>query len=422
MLKLNIPNIRKPENRPIPTDLLNRAPQDAPVENPSDVFNRTGGIPAADVTPGPWRPPTWAPPSDPAPAEPQIQTLGQTPGGDQGGIRFSGAPQTVGEYQSPQVEPTAPETQSAPNSTMQPSIQDLLRQKEQQLAERTAAPAQKQSPAKQALFMALQAIGNIATGQGNKPIEWLGNAKKNMEIGRLQGEVGPLREQVAFQQQTDLRNAQTADIQRRPEKERAALQAKFDLEARRQQGRIDLQRQKDESEGKKWKQTSRNGLFFKQYADGREEPLVNPTTGEQERDLLEMPIETTSENGTRGFTTFGKIMTADATKAYRDATLALDRDRFAETQKQNQINNQFRAQQMQTARSNFVELLNLRKQALQLQAQAQTSRDTNQAATAAKQAQDAETKIAALKALWLQRVGTGGFTQEEYNQLVQELP
>ncbi len=110
--------------------------------------------------------------------------------------------------------------------------------------------------------------------------------------------------------------ADAADRKQKLAIEQAKIQSRFDLETQRQMNRTEMQRQKDEKEGKNWKPITQNGKVFKQY-DDHQEPLINSATGEQEVDLLNMPIETTSENGAAGYAKFGEILSSDATKAYR---------------------------------------------------------------------------------------------------------
>lgn len=241
------------------------------------------------------------------------------------------------------------------------------------------------------------------------------------ELAQLYPRLKQQQESETIQTNQQARQAQTQDILRRPEKEAQARQDKFDLESKKQLGRMEVLQAKEASEGKKWTLITKNGKFFKKFPD-REEPLIDPTTGQQETNLLEMPIETTSENGVKGYTKFGTILNAEATKNYRDAMVKLGEGRLEETKKQNSIRNAQWREQFNENRKRYTDLLDLKKQAQALQAQALASKDGTAAAKAEKDAADLQLKIDDLKVRWQKRIDNKNFTEEEYQELIQDLP
>ena len=163
------------------------------------------------------------PPTDPAllqtssalPENPQISTRPLAPlfevkpvgqGGGGGGETVQPGNQPLKNFE-PLQAPAAPPPPPTEQATLSP-----LEQARARYEAAVSAPVQKQGRGKQILFQALQAIGNIATGQGNKPIEWLGEAKHRVAVERAQRELAPLQAMEDQRLQDKARQAQIDNI------------------------------------------------------------------------------------------------------------------------------------------------------------------------------------------------------------------
>lgn len=136
------------------------------------------------------------------------------------------------QYQTPQTFPQAEaETPQPVQPIIQPEPLSPIDKARQDYETAVQTPAQKQSPAKQALFLALQAIGNIATGQ-HQPIQLLGNAKKQYAVNQAKGVLEPLQQQDALQQQRELRQEQILATRQKPILEREKIQSRAEIAER----------------------------------------------------------------------------------------------------------------------------------------------------------------------------------------------
>lgn len=157
-------------------------------------------------------------------------------------------------------------------------------------------------------------------------------SKKQEKLSKLWNRLGPQLSMEKAAAETDRIHAQTNDVIRRPEKERLAAEAKVEMEITKQINRLQLIAEKDRvSDANFDKLITKNGQFYKQYKDGRQEPLVGPD-GQPERDLLETPYEYTTEGGQKVFMKGSQIGNVEAQKAYRAATIALSRENREDNQ------------------------------------------------------------------------------------------
>jgi hypothetical protein len=67
-------------------------------------------------------------------------------------------------------------------------IEDL----ENRYSDIAAAGPKKQNPWLQGAFMALQALAHVANPEDQRPIQWLGNAKYQYNLGQIRDQLGPL--------------------------------------------------------------------------------------------------------------------------------------------------------------------------------------------------------------------------------------
>lgn len=155
------------------------------------------------------------------------------------------------------------------------------------------------------------------------------------QLQKLGGQYTQAAADEEFQNKQGIVKAQTGDILRRPEKEQSAIYAKFALKTQDQINRLQVLAEKKRLEDASFdKLITKNGKWYELYKDGRQVPSIDPTTGEQEVNLLENPEEYTTESGKKVYMTGAQVGNVEATKAYRDATMALSRDQF-EYKKQN---------------------------------------------------------------------------------------
>ena len=190
------------------------------------------------------------------------------------------------------------------------------------------APIKKMKPWQDGLYKAAIIASNIFNPQNQQEVVGYGRAKYNRNLERASGKYAA-ESQIEDQRiGNEYKQTQTANLRAKPQIEQDKISARFKSETQRQLNRLEVLREKDSLAGKQWTAVSRNGKFYKKYKSGQEEPLIDSSTGEQERDLLNEPIETTSETGAKGYAKFGTVLSTEATKAYRDATLELGRDRL----------------------------------------------------------------------------------------------
>lgn len=276
-----------------------------------------------------------------------------------------------------------------------------------------------------ASWQQILAGGAVGTGLGYIDRTWndrrnherkLAEAQRNYEL-QLDSEKNNSALADA-QANRDYKTAQINELARKPEKERTALNAKFDLEAQKQLNRLQMIIQKDRLSDENFKGVvSRNGKFYRQFKNGKEEPVINPATGEQEVDLLNSPVETTSENGTKGFAKFSQILTSEATKNYRDAILGLNREKFEETKRSNRVREGLAKEQFDFARQKWTETVRLRQQALTQKAEAEAQGNIEDARKYELEAKKFEAMLKNWKVNWKAKIGTGGFKQEDYDEL-----
>jgi hypothetical protein len=196
------------------------------------------------------------------------------------------------------------------------------------------------------------------------------------------------QQQEVFQATQQARQAQTNDILRRPEKEKQEREAKFEMEAQKQLGRIQVLKEKEAAEGKKWTLITKNGKFVKKYPD-HEEPLIDPTTGQQEENLIEKPEEITVQDGVnpdgtpryrKMYMKGGQYANLKSNEAYRDAVLGLSRERLEETKKQNAFRNKLDVEKFTQAKKEFETVSNQRAQAFAAVQEARAKGDAQAAA------------------------------------------
>lgn len=141
----------------------------------------------------------------------------------------------------------------------------------------------------------------------------------DQKIGRQMAQDSEKAKQDLLKAQVDRTKADTLDTLTKPAREKAE-----------QQARIDLERMKEEAEGKKWKPTTRNGKYYKQYNDGREEPLLD-AEGKQEVELREVPVKTIVD-GQEVWTIGDKVIDRKIAEEYRQAQMTMDADKYNATE------------------------------------------------------------------------------------------
>lgn len=190
----------------------------------------------------------------------------------------------------------------------------------------------------------------------------------DMQLGRLQNQFGVQSKIADDKLGREYKQAQLGDIKDRPAKEKRAQEFKFIQEAQKQINRLQVLQAKEASEGKKWKLETRDGKYYKKYAD-REEPLIDSTTGEQEIDLINRPEAVQVEDGvnadgTKKYKTVyvkgGQSANLEASKNYRDAVLALSKDRLEETKRSNQVRETLSREKFEVGKEQFNKTLSLR--------------------------------------------------------------
>lgn len=155
-------------------------------------------------------------------------------------------------------------------------------------------------------------------GQGKK-IEGYGKIKHDIAVDRAGARLAPL-ESLNQQRTADaFRTAQLGDILSKPAREE-----------QEQQSRIDLQRMKNNAEGKKWVEKVRNGKYYKHFGDGREEPLLD-AQNKQVVELTKLPIEVEID-GQKVYTTGDKKIDRQIAEDYRQASINLEVDKYNTTE------------------------------------------------------------------------------------------
>jgi hypothetical protein len=206
----------------------------------------------------------------------------------------------------------------------------------------------------------LAAAGGAAIGGG---VGYIANPTvdeqrtRDTQIGEERARLGDYYAQQKLQTDAQYKQAQSEYQMQRPEIERQKITAKVTEEAQKQINRLEVLREKDALEGKKWTLLIKNGKMYKKYPD-REEPLTGPD-GQQEVDLAKTPQSYKLDDGRTVYMTGSQIANAEGLKAYRDATLALGRDRLQtsvdEAQKDREFKARFEAAKIQ-AQSAFQQL------------------------------------------------------------------
>ncbi len=200
--------------------------------------------------------------------------------------------------------------------------QEYLDMGRQRVSDAANAPIEKQKKWKDFLAYGIQGAQNFFNPGQTTPIVGYGRIKHDAALRNAQKDLLPLEEQE---------NNRLGLEQKGANVERARADAldtytKPAREAAEQQTRIRLQQMKDNAAGQKWKQVLRNGRYFKQYGDGREEPLKN-AKGEQEVEASKLPIKTTV-NGQEVWTVGDKVIDRDIAEKYRQAQMNFEADKY----------------------------------------------------------------------------------------------
>lgn len=136
--------------------------------------------------------------------------------------------------------------------------------------------------------------GDIGTGiqEGMSGVfdrNYVEKTRDRREIAQLLPQLEQENKQREFETGQQLKQTQQQAIQNKPkleaEKRNEDQKNKIALEATKFENRMKIVDAQAEREGRQWERDiSADGKVFKKYKDGRYEPLVNPTTGEQEID------------------------------------------------------------------------------------------------------------------------------------------
>lgn len=143
----------------------------------------------------------------------QIQTLGgveqdglqpapETHNPDQfGGLNEPISSETQPVSNTPQMSQPSPLEPQTPLQTQTANLESVLNQ-----------PVKKQGKLAQGVYMAMQAIRNIASGNPTQEITWLGNDKKKAEVEKAREALAPLQQQEEWKNQQAMVKAKTGDI------------------------------------------------------------------------------------------------------------------------------------------------------------------------------------------------------------------
>ena len=272
----------------------------------------------------------------------------------------------------------------------------------------------------------LQGLGNgegllgagIRAAQNGSNRNFLEQRADADQLRKLGGQYQQAAANEEFQNTQGLKQAQTADVIRRPAKERQAFEQKMVLQMQNQAARLNAQAEKFKAENASFdKMITKNGQFYAQYKDGKQVPLTGPD-GQPEKDLLNTPVEYTTESGAKVFMKGSQLGNVEATKAYRDATLALGKDRLAETQRSNRVREGLAQKQFDETKAWRQQQLTMRQQIEDRLVQAQQNGDTVTAERLANEKAKLDTYLQEREAFWKTNIGKGGFTKEDYDELV----
>lgn len=315
---------------------------------------------------------------------------------------------------------------TSPMFESQPSV---LEQKRAQLAEMMAKPAEKQNPWLQAAFMGLQALGNITSGQ-NRPIEWLGNAKKQFQVDQVARDLAPLEAMEQTRIRNEAQEAQTADIRNRPEMLRRQMEQQTNMALLGQVGRSELENQRtrnrlevlnrsaDIKAGEAEFYTRDDGTVWKRYkkADSSGQTRAEEQQFTEDGSPLVFRDQAVSpyRDPVTGQTVFAKP---------RDIiTAGQGQQRIEETKRSNAVNEDLKRQNLSLARERFANLLEQQRLANAESAAARAANDANRQAQAAERQQKLDLQIKQIKSAWKSKIGTGDFTQADYDALVADMP
>lgn len=239
---------------------------------------------------------------EPQTAQTPIESSGVTTSPQVPNRPLNGLPNVFG--QSPeQPQATAPRYNPIPTEAAQPvanaeTVRPVLSGLEQAAADidkARIAPKEKIAKWKNILAIGAQ-IGDALVNGNQRQIKGLGQIRHDNAVAKAQNkykEIAQIEEDKAKLGKT---RAETEFIQQKPEAERERVRTRVEAATTAFNRRMQADEARREFEGGKWERyTDGDGKVSRKYNDGRLEPIINPTTGEQDVDPSKQYYEVTDK-------------------------------------------------------------------------------------------------------------------------------
>lgn len=331
-----------------------------------------------------------------------------------------------------------------------------LQQAQQNYESAVAEPSHKQGALAQGLNFGLQGLQKFADSmrgvKNDEPVRWLGDIKKQLRVDKAAQTLAPLQAQDKYQKDAEYRDAQAGKLRADAENLRRDDNDKFIQSIRKrkyydpkqistvERNRLATLGYKPEDLGS-WDdrdpKTVKWGDAVWQYDNGKKawvesgiakDPTMTPETYEvDETDADGKVIKDANGNPvTRKFITTSKG--GAALKEYansRKASLRLGQDRLNETVRSGKKREDLAQKQFDFAKTKWNDTQRMhseaqtRADAAKAQADASKSQeDILKAQKAQLEADRYKTDLQNMQVNWKKGIGTGGFTEDDYNELV----
>lgn len=280
----------------------------------------------------------------------------------------------------------------------------------------------KKRPAwQQAMWMALQFADQFVNKDQAQDPKWLGQAIYDKKLSAADAKLEPFRQEQARQQKQAeeaqrgrLNEANIRNVELKPEFEKQKIELQRSKQKQKiQDDTIRFEREiakiekRAEIAGEKWVKyiDEETGRVYKTFPNDPKrdpEPLNKPGTNEQMVAPSYQVYDYTSENGTTVQVKGRDVVQGDIAKA----NLNLSRERADETKRTNRVREGLAQQQFTFARQKWIDTLRLRNEAIQKKDEAA--------------AQKYAGMLKNWSVAWKSKIGTGGFTEEDYLELIGE--
>lgn len=345
-------------------------------------------------------------------------------------------PQAQNQPVSPvkQLSPLAPlngSTGELQGTVINATPEQQQQRLEQEKTDLLSKPVPKQGKAAQVANFALQAIEHIFNPNDRTPYEWLGNRKRDYQVGQINHQLAPLQAQETYKEKmrasaADRRrvDAQTGEVLRKPEKEQADREFKILQEVQKQQNRLEAKAAERAAKGLATKYgTAKDGSGRVVIVDGNgKEEFVTQPDGSFEYNELERPTKRKLEDGTEISVKGSQALSNETQKKIAEASLALNKEKFVETKRSNRVREAQAQQHLDEAKRQYNGQMSLRRETETRLQEARQSGDTVTAERLAMEKTRLDTWINERKSFWKTNIGKGGFEDDDYEELTGEKP